>query len=355
VFSARDQRKIRRTFRSYAEARSWRADAQRQVELGALRVHRRVTVRQAADRWIRGARQGSIRNRSGDRYKPSALRGYEQALRQYVLPALGGCQVAAVRRGDLQRLIGHLQRAGLSPSTIRNALLPVRAIYRHAIDHDLVVVNPTVGLSLPAVRGKRDRIVGPDEAARLLDALWPNDRALWATALYAGLRLGELRALHWDDLDLAAGLIRVERSWDAREGMMEPKSRAGRRTVPVAAVLRDHLVEHRMRVGRSGLVFGRSAERPFNPSSVTGRARTAWQRAGLEPITPHEARHTFASLMIAAGVNAKALSTFMGHSSITITLDRYGHLMPGSESEAAALLDAYIERASTAVRLAAVE
>ena len=70
---------------------------------------------------------------------------------------------------------------------------------------------------------------------------------------------------------------------------------------------------------------------------------------------PHECRHTFASLMIAAGVNAKALSTFMGHASITITLDRYGHLFPGSEDEAAGLLDAYLVRANTQARLAALD
>jgi integrase len=66
--------------------------------------------------------------------------------------------------------------------------------------------------------------------------------------------------------------------------------------------------------------------------------------AGLEPIGFHECRHTFASLMIAAGVNAKTLQTFMGHASITITLDRYGHLFPGAEDEAGALLDAFLER-----------
>ena len=65
----------------------------------------------------------------------------------------------------------------------------------------------------------------------------------------------------------------------------------------------------------------------------------------LEPISPHECRHTFASLMIAAGVNAKALSSYLGHSSVMITFDRYGHLMPGNEDEASALLDAYLERA----------
>jgi len=67
-----------------------------------------------------------------------------------------------------------------------------------------------------------------------------------------------------------------------------------------------------------------------------------WGRAGLKPLGFHEARHTYASFMIAAGVNAKALSTYMGHSSITVTIDRYGHLMPGNEKEAARLLDAFV-------------
>jgi integrase len=72
----------------------------------------------------------------------------------------------------------------------------------------------------------------------------------------------------------------------------------------------------------------------------------------LKPITLHECRHSFASMMIAAAVNAKALSTYMRHANIAITLDRYGHLMPGNEAEAAGLLDAYLERADTAARVA---
>jgi integrase len=78
------------------------------------------------------------------------------------------------------------------------------------------------------------------------------------------------------------------------------------------------------------------------------RTQKAWKEAGLQKIGLHECRHTFASLMIAAGVNAKALSSYMGHSSVTITYDRYGHLMPGNENEAAQLLDAYLERAAVA-------
>jgi integrase len=107
--------------------------------------------------------------------------------------------------------------------------------------------------------------------------------------------------------------------------------------VPITAVLRDYLAEHLVNTRRQGpeLVFGLTPTKPFTPNRVQGRADDAWAEAGLARLTPHEGRHTFASLMIAAGVNAKALSTFMGHANISITLDRYGHLMPGSEAEAA--------------------
>ena len=84
--------------------------------------------------------------------------------------------------------------------------------------------------------------------------------------------------------------------------------------------------------------------RPFNGTPLFKRAERAWDAAGLERITLHECRHTFASLMIAAGVNAKALSSYMGHAGISITLDRYGHLMPGSETQAAWMLDDYLSR-----------
>jgi integrase len=97
-------------------------------------------------------------------------------------------------------------------------------------------------------------------------------------------------------------------------------------------------------LGSAGLerIFGPPQHARSSPDRVQERADEAWKDGDFERLTPHACRHTFASLMIAAGVNAKALSTFMGHANISITLDRYGHLMPGSEEEAAGLLDAYL-------------
>ena len=149
----------------------------------------------------------------------------------------------------------------------------------------------------------------------------------------------------------------MRRSWDAQEGEIAPKSKAGTRTVPL--------------IGSFAPGWSRTGSAPAVPSascsartasgipyeSLIGRTRKAWaalnanraeqELEAVEPLTLHEARHTYATLAIAAGVNVKALSTYMGHSSVTITLDRYGHLFPGNEQEAAGLLDRCLAEAGS--------
>jgi integrase len=345
VWSPRDRKPIRKTFTTLAEARAWRQESQVALRKGVLCAPTQTSLQQAADEWLAAAEAGVIRTRSGDRYKPSALRAYKQALHHRVLPTLGQKRLTAISTNMLQDLADRLTAAGLSPSSIRNTILPLRAIYRRAHNRGDVALNPTVRLSLPAVRGSRERVARPDEATALLAALPLTDRAIWAAALYAGLRLGELQALDWNHIDLNANLIRIERSWDRIAGFIEPKSRSGTRRVPLTNTLRTHLQTHRLHqgTGGQGLVFPNThGNRPFNPSTINQRAKSAWATANLEPITLHECRHTYAAYMIAAGINTKALCTYMGHVSITITLDRYGHLLPGNEHEAATLLDTWL-------------
>jgi integrase len=358
VWSERDGRKIYKTFRAEAEAKSWRADALSALSKGALRAPKPTTIKQAWEVWYEGAKGGTVRNRSGDTFKPSALRSYERAMRLRILPEFGAVRPADVRRPDLQTFVNGLLTKGLNPSTINVTLLPLRGIFRDAVACGELAVSPCDGLRLPAVRGRRERFASPAEAEKLIAAARASERTIWATAMYAGLRLGELRALRVEDIDLARGVIHVNRGWDDKEGEIALKTRSGRRKVPIALVLRDFLAEHLLRTGRRGvdLALGRTPSDPFMGKTIQDRADEAWQDAGLNRITPHECRHTFASLMIAAGVNAKALSTYMGHANISITLDRYGHLMPGNEEEAAGLLDGYLtaqrERADDQARRA---
>jgi integrase len=356
VFDRRSGKRIYQTFPTLAADKAWRSDAMRDIRQGVRRGPTGITLHQAAQDWLAGARDGSVRNRSGDVYKPSVVRSYEASLTRHVLPALGGHRLEAIDRLMLHPYVDTLVAEGLDPSTIRNTLMPLRVIYRRAVSRGVLAINPVEGVELPAVRGRRERIASPDEADTLVAALPAHDRPIWATAIYSGLRAGELQALAWDCVDLATGIIRVERAWDPKSKVyVSPKSRAGRRKVPVLGVLRDILLDLRMAGPSDGLVFPGSAREHLALSSVQQRAQRCWLAAGLDPITLHECRHTFASLLIAAGVNAKALSVYMGHASISTTFDRYGHLMPGGEDEAAALADAYLERANARVRLAVLD
>jgi integrase len=346
VWSPRDRKPIRKTFRTIVDARAWRAEAKVALRGGTMRAPMRTTVAEASEQWLAAAKAEVIRTRSGEPYKPSALRAYEQVLRARILPQLGHMRMSSVTRNTIQDLVDKFVAEGLAPSTVRNAVLPLQAIYRRALARAEVLVNPTLGLALPVARERPERIARPAEAKALIDVLPDRDQALWGTALYAGLRRGELQGLRWSDVDFGAGVIRVERSWDERVGPIAPKSRAGRRRVPLAKPLRAYLASHRLLHKRKqeDLVFGRGT-RAFCPEALVRRARAAWKEADFVSIGLHECRHTYASFMIAAGVNAKALCCYMGHSSTTVTLDRYGHLMPGNEYEAAGMLAEYLEQA----------
>jgi integrase len=247
------------------------------------------------------------------------IRGYQAALEKRVYDELGACRLAEIRRADLQHLIGRLQAAELDPSTIRNVLMPVRTIYRRALKRGDVMVNPTLGLELPALEGKRDRVASPT--------------------------MGELRALDWANVDLATGAIRVEHSWDRLEGLVAPKSKKSLRTVPIPGILRGYLVaqrERRFALGqRIGFVFGETPERPFNYDVTYDRALRAWKAAKLEPICLHECRHTYVTLMFEAGLSLEEIGDYVGHNSAYMT-DRYRHLREGHEARAAERFDAFL-------------
>lgn len=360
-------KRISKTFPTISAAKSWRQDAYAALRAGTLSADRGPTLAAIVADWLEDARAGHARNRSGDPYKPAAIRGYEKELRLRVLPEYGSVRVGDLRRSHMQRLVDRLVKQDHSASTVQCVVTALRAVFRYARRRDMLNDDPTHKLELPAVRSKPRRFCSSVEAAELIAALPVADRALWATAFYAGLRRGELTGLRWEDVDLVANEIRVERGWDAVEGDIASKSRQGHRKVPLPAILHAFLWDHRVanddpRVCGSPRAIRSSIEAATKTWASTcecGHAREAHDErcgesgcacsrfAGLVPVTPHEARHTYASLMIAAGVNAKALSVFMGHANIAVTIDLYGHLMPGSEAEAAGLLDTYVSRATS--------
>jgi integrase len=344
AYDTRTGRQVWRTFPTLTAAKLWRQDAQVALRRGTMRPPTAKTVAEAAEVLIKGAHDGTILDRAGKPYKPSTARGYEQLLHAYVIPALGGWKLSELQRRDVQDFVDGLRSQGLSPSTIANILDPLRVIFRRAIRRDEVALDPTENLDLPAIRGRRDRIEPPEVAHELLAALPDTEKAFWAVALFCGLRRGELRGLQWTNVDFDNGVIRVERSWDPVKGPVDVKTGAGRRAVPMAFVVRRELMTHKQRTQREGpdLVFGRTKIEAFFASTIRARANKAWTQAGLEPITPHEARHCAISYFIAAGLDWKQISTWAGHGDVRQTWNRYGHLVPGGEEQARERLHAYL-------------
>jgi integrase len=339
VWDAKEGKRLSKTFPTRSAAKRWRQDSLVGLRSGALSAALGPRFEDAVEAWLDGLRAGHITTRSGDLYKPATIRGYESSLRLRAVPALEHLRLAEVTTKDVQALVDGLVKDGLASATIDADVTPLKALYRRAVGRGEVSVNPTLGIEKPAVRTKARRVVPHTDAEAMLGALDADDRALWATGFYAGLRMGELSALSRADIDLGAGVIRVQRGWDATEGYIATKNRKPR-SVPVAAVLRDHLDEHLLTTDADEHIFGK----PDWVRRSSKRARERWTKRGLPVLDLHEARHTYASFAIAAGLNAKTLSTYLGHATIQITLDLYGHLFPGAETEAAGLLDAYFAR-----------
>jgi integrase len=140
---AREEKRIRKTFATLSAAKAWRQDTVPALRKGTMRAPTQTTLRQAWEVWHAGAEDGTIRNRSGDVYKPSSLRGYEEAMRLRVLDDLGALKLSEVSRVAVQDLADRLLADGLDASTIRNTLMPLRAIFRRALSRGEVAINPT--------------------------------------------------------------------------------------------------------------------------------------------------------------------------------------------------------------------
>lgn len=349
----RGERK-RKTFATLDAAKAWR------VQMAAAKQRQRVRVssislRDASEWFLDGMRSGAIVTHRGLPYRHSVIRNYEQSLARHVLPDLGGRKLTDISTVDLQLPVERLRKTRLSPSTIRAAINPLRAIYRRAVQLGIAAENPTMSVTLPTGFSKRIHAGDATSAAQMIAAVAPHDQCAWALGYYGGLRLGELRALRWGDVDETAGIIHVRRSWDTTTGEIPPKSDAGTRDIPILAGLKPYLSAQRARCRWSndpaGLVLGESERTPFGPKAFAARSTKAWDAAGLPRVTTHQARHSFASFLIAAGADVKTLTTLMGHGSARMSLDTYGHLFDGAVAETALRVNAWLEAADTESRL----
>ena len=289
--------------------------------------------------------------------KPSTLVSYEGAVRRHLNPYLGDLRLSEITPARVQGLLVFLGEDGVSPASIGKIYRTFKVIIRRALALELINRDPTTAIKPPRTPDKEMGYLNAEEVSRVLSASEeePALHAMVSIAVFSGLRVGEIMALRWQDIDFETGVIRVVRSYTRRHGYSDPKTYAGRRAVPVIPRLVNTLKAYYEGQGNPDpevLVFPGRDGTPFDCYNLLRyRFYPLLKRAGVKRIRFHDLRHTYASLCIAAGMDGKALQQAMGHSSITVTLNTYAHLLPGTYDRPLARLEAMFSSGEKVVNL----
>ncbi|WP_395704754.1 tyrosine-type recombinase/integrase [Rhodococcus ruber] len=278
----------------------------------------RILFRDVAENWMSSKVNLSASTRSR----------YRSALDVHILPAFSSAPIADLTRERLRRWVTTMT-ATSSAATVRKNVGVLSQILDQAVKDSRLVSNPAAGLDLPKLTHEERRYLTVEQVDLLAKAAGQNDVLVYVLA-YCGLRFGEAAALTVSDVNFDRARLRVHRSATLVDSMIvvsSTKSNKGR-DVPLPRFLAE-LLEQRITGWRpEALVFPDSRGGYLRANNVR---RRWWDRAvndsgAPEGLTPHELRHTAASLAITAGANIKTLQRMLGHSSAALTLDRYGHL-----------------------------
>jgi integrase len=289
--------------------------------------------------------------------RPNTYLLYETSVRRQIVPFLGRKRLIALTRKDVNEWIRALERTDVAPRTIHRLWAVLHSALAHAVRSDRLAVNPASGVTLPRVERQEPRAMPRAEVERLMEALETHpDRALYALELATGLREGELLGLRWakDDrapgVDLNRGELRVvDQLQHGKLG--EPLKRgSSRRVLRLRPYLLDLLHLQRAYVDRLQLRAGqRWQENNLVFPTAVGTPRSgpnlwlSWKRLLKRIVLPdykfHELRHTAASLALAEGASLFNVSRMLGHSSIAITADTYGHLTDEGRDDVAARME----------------
>lgn len=273
--------------------------------------------------------------------RPSTVDNYTHVLRQHVLPLLRNRPLHDIKAREVESVTAAVTASGRSPRTAALTHTLIRRVLSEAERREEITRNVGRVAVAPRVPRREARTLRPEEARRVVAAALEAGTmgALVVLLLGTGLRLGEALALQWGDVDLVSGSVRVRRTLSRRTGegvvLSEPKTATSRRLVAMPAVVAVALQP----LPRGTYVFESECNSPLDSANVRRWLRRFMKAQGLGEWTPHELRHSAASLLLSEGVPLKVVSDVLGHSSIQITADVYSHVLPELRRDAAAALD----------------
>jgi integrase len=336
--------------RTRKEVQEKRRQALRELDQGVDLSGKRLTVAQFFDQWLASIAGGAV--------KTKTYEGYESIVRIRVKPRIGRLTVTQVTPLHLQSLYAELAAAGLSNRSIVHTHRVLHRAFGQAVRWGLIPRNPCDGATPPQARRSEMQVLSAEQAGFLITRTRGTpSHALYALALSTGMRLGELLGLKWEDVDFESRRLFVRRALQRQKGkglvFVEPKTGRSRRSIKLGetaiAALREKKREQlawRLALGDqwedSNLVFTNGSGGPVDPSWQRHLFKKALVEAGLPEVRFHDLRHTAATLLLSGGVHPKVVSEMLGHSTITLTLDTYSHLVPVLHDHAAELMDSLL-------------
>lgn len=328
------------TFSTRADAGRWLSAAETDLARGTFVEHRvasTVTVGEWIEQWHA---EHSLHKR------PGTLARDRSAIRTHIVPAVGDVPLVNLRPQDVQRFVARLSDV-VGPGTTRSVYAVLRAALRTAVDVDLIPRAPTRGVKLPPVPPTAVTVLRPAQLTALAAALPVRWRPMVYVAGVCGLRFAEIAGLRVGRLDLVHRQLHVvETAPQVGPDRAQPKSAAGRRTVPIPQFLAESLTRHLADTGRDGadpdaLVFAAVRDGRLHAGNFHGDIwKPAREAAGFPNLRFHHLRHSAVPLWVEMGANLLQVSRWLGHSSVQITADVYGHLFQETNDALMARVDA---------------
>jgi len=327
-------------FSTKSDAKAFRAELECSLNRGTWKnpSKGRETVAEWAERYLTDAHHK----------RASTLHRDRASLNAYVLPVIGQYQMSAVTSDDIRAVIAKMSLS-LAPSTIRVTYGTIRHMFKTAVEADVIPISPVVGISRPKEVPTEKRFLGLDELYRLADAIDPEYRAFVFVCGVLGLRISEAAGLTVRSIDFMHKRLTVSQTISEVAGVVsieDVKTRASRRTLPIPEFVMAELVAHFKGRGASGddWVFPSPQGGPLRYSRFHQKVwKPAVQASDLPGLTIHGLRHTAAGLMVEAKAHPKVMQLRMGHSSITTTLNTYGHVLETVDDGLTASLDALFQ------------
>ena len=306
-----------------------------------------LTVGEYLKRWLQDSVKGTVRQ--------STYEVYGHMIHPHIVPGLGRVKLKSLTPAHVRGFYSDRLDAKLASATVHKMHVVLHKALDQAVSDGLIPRNAAKGLKVPQTERKEIRPLTPEQSRTLLEAA-RGDRleALYLLALNTGLRQGELLALKWEDVELEDAVLRVQRTLTrsrGKVGLGPPKTNKSRRSVGLTQgaveALQAHLsrqLQEMERMGSlyrpGGLVFANETGGLINPSNLRNRSFSRLlKHAGLPRIRFHDLRHTCATLLLSRNVNPKIVSEMLGHSSISITLDTYSHVLPTMQGSAIRALE----------------